>query len=76
MVLDWLSYVHPFGAFGITPWNPSTGVGFVLVLLWGGDASLFFAALLISNLTIRGMPVPLWIAACESLIVGAGYGGP
>jgi two-component system sensor kinase FixL len=76
MILDWLSYVHPFGAFGITPWNPSTGLGFVLVLLWGRRAlPLFFAALLISNLSIRGMPVPLWIATCESLIVGAGYGG-
>ena len=66
MILDWLSYVHPFGAFGITPWNPSTGLGFVLVLLWGRRAlPLFFAALLISNLSIRGMPVPLWIAACN-----------
>ena len=35
MVLDWLSYVHPFGAFGLTPWNPSTGFGFVLVLVMG-----------------------------------------
>src|SRR5262245_19344521 len=35
LLLDWLSFVHPFGAFGITPWNPSTGLGFVLVLRYG-----------------------------------------
>src|SRR5688500_18370111 len=26
VLLDWLSYVHPFAPFGITPWNPSTGL--------------------------------------------------
>jgi two-component system, LuxR family, sensor kinase FixL len=75
MVLDWLSYVHPFGAFGLTPWNPSTGFGFVLVLVLGRRAlPILFTALLVSNLMIRGMPVPLWVAGTESLIVGVGYG--
>ena len=74
MVLDWLSYVHPFGAFGLTPWNPSTGLGFVLVLLLGRRTlPVLFTALLVSNLINRGMPVPLWAAAAESLLVGAGY---
>ena len=68
MVLDWLSYVHPFGAFGLTPWNPSTGFGFVLVLVLGRRTlPVLFAALLVSNLTIRGMPVPLWVAASRIL---------
>ena len=75
MVLDWLSYVHPFGAFGLTPWNPSTGFGFVLVLLLGQRTlPVLFTALLVSNLVNRGIPVPLWVAAAESLLVGAGYG--
>ena len=75
MMLDWLSYVHPFGAFGLTPWNPSTGLGFVMVLLLGQRTlPVFFAAVLISNLTVRGMPVPVWIAVSESLLVGTGYG--
>jgi signal transduction histidine kinase len=74
-MLDWLSYVHPFGAFGITPWNPSTGLSFILVLVLGRRAlPLLFAALLVSNFAIRGLPVPVWLAATESLIVGAGYG--
>ena len=74
MVLDWLSYVHPFGSFGLTPWNPSTGLGFVMVLLLGRRTlPLFFAALIISNLLIRGMPVPIWVAIAESFLVGTGY---
>ena len=75
VLLDWLSYVHPFGAFGITPWNPSTGLGFVLVLLQGGRAlPILFVALLVSNIAVRGMPVPFWMAALEAMVVGAGYG--
>lgn len=75
VILDWLSYVHPFGAFGITPWNPSTGLSFILVLVLGRRAlPLLFAALLVSNFAIRGLPVPVWLAATESLIVGTGYG--
>jgi len=75
MLLDWLSYVHPFGSFGLTPWNPSTGLGFVMVLLLGRRTlPVFFAALIISNLLIRGMPVPMWVAIAESLLVGTGYG--
>src|SRR5262249_34663414 len=38
VVLDWVSFVHPFGAFGITPWNPSTGLSFAVVLLIGPRA--------------------------------------
>ena len=30
VLLDWLSYVHPYAAFGITPWNPPTGLSFAL----------------------------------------------
>src|SRR5262245_5184799 len=75
MVLCWLSYVHPFGSFGLTPWNPSTGLGFLMVLLLGRHTlPVFFAALMISNLLIRGMPVPMWVAIAESLLVGTGYG--
>ena len=75
MMLDWLSYVHPFGSFGLTPWNPSTGLGFLMVLLLGQRTlPVFFAALIISNLLIRGMPVPMWVAVAESVLVGTGYG--
>ena len=34
VALDWISFVHSFGPFGITPWNPPTGLSFVLILLF------------------------------------------
>lgn len=37
VLLDWLSYVHPFASFGITPWNPPTGWSFALILLFGAE---------------------------------------
>jgi two-component system, LuxR family, sensor kinase FixL len=75
LLLDWLSFVHPFGAFGITPWNPSTGLGFVLVLRYGPRAlPLYLAALILANVIVRGLPVPLWVATAEALMRAAAYG--
>src|SRR5205809_958793 len=35
-VLDWISFIEPYAQFGgITPWNPGTGLSFVLLLLFG-----------------------------------------
>jgi hypothetical protein len=59
LLFDALSYVDPFGAFGITPWNPSTGLGFLFVLLYGWRALPFYlVALLLANIVVRGLPVP------------------
>jgi signal transduction histidine kinase len=75
LLLDWLSFVHPFGAFGITPWNPSTGLGFVLVLRYGPRTlPLYLAALILANVIVRGLPVPLWVAVAEALMRAAAYG--
>ena len=75
LLLDWLSFVHPFGAFGITPWNPSTGLGFVLVLRYGPRSlPLYLAALILANVIVRGLPVPLWVAIAEALMRAAAYG--
>jgi two-component system, LuxR family, sensor kinase FixL len=75
LLLDALSYVHPFGAFGITPWNPSTGLGFLFVLLYGWRALPFYlAALILANIVVRGLPVPLGIAFAEAAIRGGIYG--
>ena len=75
VMLDWLSFIHPYGAFGITPWNPSTGLGFVFVLRYGARAlPVVFVALMAANWLVRGMPVPLWIAIAEALVRTAVYG--
>jgi two-component system, LuxR family, sensor kinase FixL len=74
VLLDWLSFMHPYGAFGITPWNPSTGLSLVFMLLWGPRAApVVFLALMSANSLVRGMPVPLWIAAAEAVVRTAVY---
>jgi signal transduction histidine kinase len=75
LLLDWLSFVHPFGAFGITPWNPSTGLCFILVLRYGPRTLPFYAAaLVLASVIVRGLPVPFWVAVAEALLRCAAYG--
>jgi two-component system, LuxR family, sensor kinase FixL len=74
VALDWASYVHPFGRFAITPWNPQTGLSFALILLSGKRfVPLLFLSPLLADLIVRGLPVPLFVAVLLSVIVGAGY---
>ena len=34
-LLDWLSLIEPYAQLTITPWNPGTGLSFVLLLVYG-----------------------------------------
>ena len=75
VLLDWVSYVHPFAAFGITPWNPQTGLSFALILLFGGGyLPWLIAAPLAADLIVRELPLPLTAEALVVLITGFGYG--
>lgn len=74
VLLDWLSFVHPFASFGITPWNPPTGLSFALILLFGTEfLPWLFVAPLLADAVVRGfvLPVPAELAA--ALIIGGGY---
>jgi two-component system sensor kinase FixL len=74
VLLDHISFVFPLVPFGITPWNPPTGLSFVLILLAGrGYLPLLFLAPFAADLLLRGMPVPLWVELIDIFIVGAGY---
>src|SRR5919106_3046687 len=74
VLLDHISFVFPLVPFGITPWNPPTGLSFVLILLAGQRyLPLLFLAQLTADIILRGMPVPLWIEVIDVLVVGAGY---
>ncbi len=74
VLFDAVSYVHPFGAYGITPWNPSTGLSILVVLLWGRRMlPLLFLTPPLAEVVVRGLALPLWITALEALIVGGGY---
>jgi two-component system, LuxR family, sensor kinase FixL len=74
VLFEAVSYVHPFGAYGITPWNPSTGLSILVVLLWGRRMlPLLFLTPPLAEAVVRGLALPLWITGLEALIVGGGY---
>ncbi len=60
LAFDWLSFVDPLGAYGVTPWNPTTGVSIALVLAFGRAFIpwLFIAPFLADEL-LRQSPLPL-----------------
>jgi signal transduction histidine kinase len=75
VLLDWASYIQPFGVFGITPWNPPTGLSFVLILIFGQRfLPLVFIAPLLADIVVRKLPLPLHVELLSCLIIGAGYG--
>lgn len=74
VLLDWASLVFPYSVFGITPWNPSAGLAWAFVLLYGRRAiPLLFIAPLIANVWILGGLLPWWTKISAALIIGAGY---
>jgi signal transduction histidine kinase len=74
VLLDWLSYVHPVGSFGITPWNPQTGLSFALILLFGAEFMpwLLVAPVLADGL-VRGFALPLPAEIAAAVVIGGGY---
>lgn len=74
VLLDWVSFIHPIAPYGITPWNPSTGLSFVLVLLFGQRFVPFlFVAPLLADLVVRRLPLPWPMEIVSIVIIGAGY---
>jgi signal transduction histidine kinase len=74
VLLDWVSYVHPFATSGITPWNPQTGLSFALILLFGLEfIPWLFAAPILADLVVRGSPLPLAAEVLVALTIGGGY---
>jgi len=74
VLMDWVSFIQPFAPFGITPWNPPTGVSFVLVLLFGQRyIPLLFVAPLAADIVVRHLPFAWPLEIGTSAIDGAGY---
>ena len=76
VLLDWVSYVHPFALSGITPWNPQTGLSFALILLFGSEfIPWLFVAPFVADVLVRQLPLPLVAESLIVLLIGFGYGG-
>ncbi|HET9714635.1 MAG TPA: ATP-binding protein [Pseudolabrys sp.] len=74
VLLDWISFIHPFAPFGITPWNPHPGLSFVLVLLFGQRyIPLLFLAPLLADLLVRHLPFPWVVELAACIVIGGGY---
>ena len=75
VLLDWVSYVQPFAPFGITPWNPQTGLSFALILLFGYRFLLWPpVALFAADLVVRDLALPWTAELLVVMIVGSIYG--
>jgi two-component system sensor kinase FixL len=75
VALDWISFIHPFAPYGITPWNPPTGLSFVVVLLFGQPfIPLLFLAPLLADLIVRQLPFTWPLEIVTTGIIGGGYG--
>lgn len=74
VLLDWVSFIEPYAPFGITPWNPGTGLSFVLILLFGRRMIPFlFIGPLLSDLVQIQVPLPWFIELSTSILIGGGY---
>ena len=74
VLLDWGSYVQPFGPYPITPWSPAAGLCFALILVFGERfLPLLFVAPLAAEFIVRQGPAPLSVELAMCAIIGSGY---
>lgn len=74
-LLDWVSYVHPFSVYGITPWNPQVGLSFALIIVFGrAYLPWLFVAPFAADLFVRQLPLPIGVEIAVVAVIGLGYG--
>jgi two-component system, LuxR family, sensor kinase FixL len=74
LVLERVSFIHPWASTGITPWNPQIALALGLVLIRGVRAApALLAAILISEALVRQTPAPFGAIALGAAIMSTGY---
>lgn len=75
-LLDWLSFVEPYGVTPITPWDPTAGLSIVFVLLlgWRMIPFLFVAPVLGDLVVLQRIPLPLGVELTCAGLIGGVYG--
>jgi two-component system sensor kinase FixL len=74
VLLDWISFIHPFSPIGITAWNPGTGLSFVVVLLFGPRMIPYlFLAPLLADLVNSQATLPTGVTLLSAGLIGGGY---
>src|SRR6476659_3299766 len=73
-VLDGISCIEPYAQLVITPWNPGTGLSFVLLLLFGLRMIPFLlVSPLLADFLNRQFAMPWHVEILASALVGGGY---
>ncbi len=74
-ILDWEGLSHPFDLPNVTPWAPSSGLTYALILVFGRKYLwLGFVGDLVAHIAVRPLVVPLIVEVGSCLIVGLGHG--
>ena len=74
VALDWVSFIEPYAHFDITPWNPNTGLSFVLILVFGLRMIPFlFVGPFLADLVNRDIVVPWTVEILSAGLIGGGY---
>ncbi len=74
IALEWASLIFPYAQIGITPWNPSVGLAWAFILLFGRRfLPLLFVAPVLADLLVFGLALPWWVSLAAAGLSGAGY---
>lgn len=74
VVLDWVSYIHPLGAFNITPWNPQPALAVAWMVLGGLiHAPAVLATVILADIIVRGVPGGLGVTLATAFVLTLGY---
>ncbi len=74
IALDWASLIFPYTRIGITPWNPSVGLAWAFILLFGRRfLPLLFVAPLLADVLVFGLALPWWVRIAAAALSGSGY---
>ncbi len=74
VALDRVSFIEPYAHLGITPWNPDTGLSFVLVLVFGlRMIPLLFLGPFLADLVNGHVVLPWWVEILSVAVIGGGY---
>jgi two-component system, LuxR family, sensor kinase FixL len=74
VMLDWVSFIEPYARFNITPWNPNTGLSFILILVFGQRMIPFlFVSPFLADLVNREIVVPWSVEILSVGVIGGVY---
>lgn len=74
ILIDWVSYLQPMLQFGITPWNPQTGVALAYLFRVGRRGAVAVAAAaLLSEMIVRDVPAGSIAAITTSCWIAIAY---